>query len=281
MSIWWLIPAFVGLVGVMMLVGGIGRLFRLNVLGGGFRILFGGLTLAGAAVIGLIALNLQTYSRLTHEQLAAEVTLKQVAPNQFTATVRKGNSKGELGAPQDFNVSGDKVRIEARVWKMKPWANIIGVDSFYRFERIQGRWDDPARENATPSTAYDTIRDDAGVDVFNLSLGKYNPLQMDTTFGSGVYMPMVDGAVYDVSMTQSAFIARGKNAIATEALNTWSNNVEPLPTGKAIAEPPVPQMPAPVPAVAPRSAPTTPAPTPVPTPVPATPPSTLPGRPPQ
>lgn len=275
MSIWWLIPAFVGLVGVMMLIGGIGRLFRLNVLGGGFRILFGGLTLAGAAVIGLIALNLQTYSRLTHEQLAAEITLKQLAPNQFTATVRKGNSKGELGAPQDFKVSGDKVRLEARVWKMKPWANIIGADSFYRIERIQGRWDDPVRENSTPSTADDTIRDDAGVDVFNLSLGKYNPLQMDTTFGSGVYMPMVDGAVYDVSMTQSAFIARGKNAIATEALNTWSNNVAPTPTGEVTAAPPPLQTPAPAPVVAPKTAPATP------TPAPATPPPVLPGRPPQ
>jgi hypothetical protein len=252
MSIWWLAPVFVGLVGVLMLVGGMARLFRLKVMSGGFRILFGGLTLAGAAVIGLVGLNLQTYSRLTYEQAVAEITLKQVGPNQFIASVRKGDDKGVLSAPQEFRLAGDKVRLEARVWKMKPWANVVGADSFYRLERIQGRWDDPVRENATPSTADDSIRDDSGVDMFNLGLGKYNPMQLDTAFGSGVYMPMVDGAIYDVTLTQSAMIARGKNEIATQALNTWSNNVAPRTpglenSGEVIAEPPPLQVPSPAP----------------------------------
>lgn len=233
MSIWWAIPAFVGLVGALMLIGGFGSLFRMRFVSGAFRVLFGGFVLAGAAVIGLVGLNLQTYARLTHEQLAAQIELKQLSPNQFSAIVRKTNDKGELEEPKTYQLAGDKVRIEGRVWKLKPWANIIGEDSFYRFERIQGRWDDPARENAGGSTADDSIADTAGIDVFGLPLGAAAPFQLDTTFGSGVYMPMVDGAIYDVMMTQSAFIARGKNDIAVNALNTWSNN-----TGPAAANPP-------------------------------------------
>ncbi len=243
MAIWWAIPGFVGLVGVLMLFGGLGRLFKLRLVSGGFRFLFGGLALAGAAVIGLVGLNLQTYARLTHESLAAQIELKQTGPSQFTATVRKANDKGILQAPQDFQLAGDKVRIEGRVWKFKPWANVIGADSFYRFERIQGRWDDPARENATPGTANDAIRDDAGIDVFKLPLGSYTPIQLDTTFGSGVYMPMVDGAIYDVSITQSAFIARGKNEIAVNALNAWANNapsVQPETPGDLAGPTPAP-----------------------------------------
>lgn len=267
MSIWWAVPGFVALVGVMMLIGGIGRLFSLRIVSGGFRFLFGGLCLAGAAVVGLIGLNLQTYARLTHEQLAAEISLKQTAPNEFIATVRKANDKGVLGPAKDFTVVGDDVRLEGRVWKFKPWANVIGADAFYRLQRIQGRWADAAKENSTPSTADDSIRDDAGVDVFRLPLGKWNPITLDTTFGSGVYMPMVDGAIYNVSMTQSAFIARGKNEIGENALSNWASGggggVMPASTGDLVAP-----TPAPVPAepnAPPQSA------APAPTPTPATP----------
>ncbi len=238
MSIWWALPAFAGLVGIMMVIGGLAGLFRLRFASGVFRILFGGLTLAGAAIVGLIGLNLQTYARLTHEQLAAEVTITSTAPGRFTATVRKGDDKGLLLEPAAYQLAGDKVRLEARVWKLKPWANVIGEDSFYRFERIQGRWDDPVRENNTPSTADDTIRDDDGIDVFALPLGSYTPFQLDTTFGSGVYMPAVDGAIYEVMMTQSALIVRGRNDIAVNALNTWSNNPAPGPAPPPLDIPP-------------------------------------------
>ena len=57
MTIWWLIPAFVGLVGVLMLVGGVAKLFKAHFAGGVVRVLFGGLTLAGAMIVGLIGLE--------------------------------------------------------------------------------------------------------------------------------------------------------------------------------------------------------------------------------
>jgi len=250
-SIWWLIPAFVALVGILITVGGITRFFKAKIFSGLFRTLFGGLTLAGAAIIGLVGLNLQTYARLTHERLAAEVTLKQTGENQFTATVRKAvNDKGDLGEPKDFAVTGDQVRIEGPVWKMKPWANIVGADSFYRLERVQGRWSNPEAENVNVATAHDidggtTVGLDAlriaetvghGAEtVANLTRGKdnkiapgsFNPIMLDTNFGSGVYMPMADGAVYDVKITQAAFILRGKNDIALGALSRMSDGLPP------------------------------------------------------
>ena len=41
-SIWWLIPTFVALVGALMLFGGIGRVFKAKFASGMFRVLFGG-----------------------------------------------------------------------------------------------------------------------------------------------------------------------------------------------------------------------------------------------
>jgi hypothetical protein len=250
-SIWWLVPVFVGLVGVLILVGGIGRFFKAKIFSGLFRTLFGGLTLAGAAIIGLIGLNLQTYARLTHERLAAEVTLNQTGTNQFTASVRRAvNDKGELGPPLEFAVTGDQVRIEGPVWKMKPWANIIGAESFYRLDLVQGRWSNAAAENANVATAHDLNGECApGLDALRIAeavgagaetvanltrgqdskiaAGSFNPVILDTNFGSGVYMPMADGAVYDVMITQAAFIVRAKNDIASGALSRMSDGLPP------------------------------------------------------
>src|SRR5262245_4234819 len=125
-SIWWLVPAFVGLVGVLLLVGGIGRVFKAKFGSGIFRVLFGGLTLAGAAIVGLVALNLQTYAALTKERLAGQIKLTRAqGGDQFTyvAAIDLADDGKLRGAPREFNVQGEHIRIEGPVLKWKGWAN--------------------------------------------------------------------------------------------------------------------------------------------------------------
>lgn len=219
MSIWWLVPAFVALVGVLSLIGGLGSLFRLRFVSGTMRFLFGGVLLAGAAVVGLIGLNLQTYARLTHERLAAEVTLRQTGPNAYTATVSPADADGILQASTDYELTGDSFRMEADVITFKPWANILGVDALYRFDRIQGRWDREEDEIASPPKPYSMRTDEPGINVFELPLGANNPFRRaDAEFLNGVAVPMADGAVYQVFMSQRGLIPRPKNELAEAAV---------------------------------------------------------------
>lgn len=239
MSIWWLIPAFVGLVGLLSVIGGLGRIFSLRVVSGAFRFLFGGVLLAGAAVVALIGLNLQTYARLTKERLAAEVSLHETSDG-FTADVAKADDKGVLGAPATYPVTGDSVRIEADVVTFKPWANILGMDALYRFDRIQGRYDSEAQENATPPTAL-SMRDAAGVNLFDLPLGAANPFQRpDAEFINGVAVPMADGAVYELHMTQRGLIPRAKNEAAQQAVEQRRQGRK---SGEIYGPPSAPQQP--------------------------------------
>jgi hypothetical protein len=48
---------------------------------------------------------------------------------------------------------------------------------------------------------------------------KYAPL-VDTLYGSGAYMPMVDGGRYEVRITQNGLIARPTNEVAAEAASS-------------------------------------------------------------
>lgn len=222
MSIWWTIPAFVGLIGLLTIVTAIGRLLTLRFVTGSFRFLFGGVLLAGAAVVGLVGLNLQTYARLTHERPGARVTLHQTGPSAFNASVEKADDKGSYGVPKDYALTGDSFRMEARILKWKPWANITGFDSLYRIERLQGRFDNVESERKTPPKPYE-IGDKAGIDLFEMSRGQARAINVvDAYYGSGTFVPMADGAQYAITVTQDGLIARPENKAAEDAVRNWS-----------------------------------------------------------
>lgn len=226
-SVWWAIPALTALVGVLMIGGGLGRLFRFKMFSGLSRFLFGGVFLSGAAVAVLAGLNLQTYARLTYERPAAEVTLKQTAPQAFTASIRIPTAKdADFGPAVDFPLTGDAFRMDARFLKWKPWANVTGYDAIYRLDRLQGRYDEATQENATPPTAYDLspVGTSAALDIYELSRKNElfkNLKAVDAIYGNGAYAPMVDGAVYEIVATQSGLVPRPKNEVAKEAAMQW------------------------------------------------------------
>lgn len=226
-SVWWTIPAITALVGVLMVGGGIGRLFRFKMFSGLSRFLFGGVFLSGAAVAVLAGMNLQTYARLTYERPAAEITFTQNGPQAFTAMMRVPTAKDEdFGEPVSYELTGDAFRVDARFLKWKPWANVTGYDALYRLDRLQGRFDDAELENATPPKAFDLSPEgtSAALDIYQLSRKNElfkNLKAVDAIYGNGAYAPMVDGAVFEVVATQSGLVPRPKNAAAKEAALSW------------------------------------------------------------
>ena len=134
--IWWLFPVAAVVFGLTFLLSGIVRFAKLKMFSGLMRFVGGGFVLAAAALVAMIGLNLQTYARLTHEEVIAYVDLKQLGPQQYTATVRLANQ--EEG--EELEVRGDQIRFEAQVIKWEPWANIIGYDAVYSLDRMDGRY---------------------------------------------------------------------------------------------------------------------------------------------
>jgi hypothetical protein len=219
MSIWWLAPAFFAIIGLMSLFAGLGGIMRLKLVSGPLRFLTGALILAGAATIALFGLNLQTFSRLTHEAPAAEIELVRTGPSAFDARVTRFDAGRARPQPRIYPVTGDSVRLEADVVLFKPWVTIAGADALFRFNRIQGRFDSEAQEIATPPRPY-SMRDSAGLDIFLLPIGPANPLQpVDGEFIDGFAIPMADGARYEVVMTQRGLVPRPANAEARMALS--------------------------------------------------------------
>jgi len=230
--IWWILPAFAGVVGLMLTFAGLGRLMKLRVAAGGIRFLFG-VGFLGAAGIGTFAgLNLQTYKRLTYERPVAQVTFDAVAGEAGAYRVNVALAEGDSfqclaanASRSDCIVRGDEFSMGARVITFEPMANMLGYDSVYRLEYMEGRMN---RRYNTSSVSEATsnglaLSENPGLDVFALAREQGERVGVKgSQFGSAVYAPMADGLAYDIVITQQALRLEPANAAARQQLESGS-----------------------------------------------------------
>jgi hypothetical protein len=203
--------------GVLLLALACQRLLRARFLAAGGSALGGVVLLAVASVLFLLSLNMHTYGRLTHEQPIAEIVFEVRAPQRYRATLAQVPS-GEM---QMFILAGDEWQLDARVLKWKGWANLLGLDAQYRLERVSGRYRDIDKERNAERTVY-ALSENPGLDLWTLSVDypRWLPF-VDAVYGSATYLPMADGARYEVSITQSGLVARPLNEAAKTAADNW------------------------------------------------------------
>jgi hypothetical protein len=216
---WWIFPALLGFIGVVFLGSGLASLFRGKPFSGLLGAIGGGGVLAAGAAIALFGMNLQTWQRLTYEQPVATISLANTAPQRFDATLTLAD-----GTTRVLPLAGDEWRIEAQVLRWRPWANVLGLNAQYRLERLSGRYRSVEQELADERSAHDLTlpgdgeREPWDVDAW-LVARRMAPYvsAVDTLYGSAAYMPMADGAAYEIWLTQSGLIARPANPAANTA----------------------------------------------------------------
>ena len=169
------------------------------------------LALAGLGVA--VALNLRTYARLTHEEPVAELSFEARAPQRYRATL---TTVPDL-QKRSFELAGDDWQLDARVLKWRGWATLLGLDARYRLERVSGRYRDIEQERTAPRSVY-ALGEEPTFDLWSLASQYPDWLPfVDAVYGSATYLPMAEGATYEVSLTQSGLIARPQNAAARAA----------------------------------------------------------------
>ena len=201
--------------GVILFVLGIQRVWRRGVLTGSLEGLVGLLLLAVAALMAAISINLYTYDRLTHESKIAEISFREIGPQHFGAIVLfKNNTK-------ILDLRGDEWQIDARVLKWRGMAVLIGFDTLYRLDRLSGRYRDITQERTGLRTVH-SLREEQGLDLWMIGRRYAHWIPwVDAVYGSATYMPMVDGASYTVSISSTGLLARPSNDIARKAIGEW------------------------------------------------------------
>lgn len=173
--------------------------------------------LAASALLFVLVLNLRTYARLTYEQPVAGITFEEHGPQRFVAIVTRMPSL----ETQRFELAGDEWQVDAKVLKWTGVATVLGLDARYRLERISGRYRDVEQERTAPRSVY-SLAETPAIDLW--AIAKAHPSWfwfLDGLYGSATYLPMVHGATYEVTLTQSGLIARATNPVARAAMFNW------------------------------------------------------------
>jgi hypothetical protein len=204
------------LLSLLFFVASVRRLRRRRVLGGMAHGTTGLVLLLVAVAAVLVASNLRTYQRLTYEQPAGELQFTRTGEREYNAVLTY-----PTGTKSSFALRGDEWQVDARVLKWTAFANLIGFDAAYRLERISGRYTKIEDERTQPRTVY-ALESPARVDPWELVRSHHGWIPwVDALYGSATFLPMADGALYEIKVSQTGLIARPLNQAAREVSGNW------------------------------------------------------------
>lgn len=205
-----------GITGLGLLLGGFKRLFKLHLINGSGRLLVGLLLLFVVAFLAAVLLDLRTYLALTAEQPVATISFSRLGPQHFQARLQDA-----AGTVTQTDLHGDQWELDARVIAWKGYATVLGLRSLYRLDRLSGRYANVGQELHDIHSAV-ALNPSTGLDAW--SWLHRHPAWipwMDASYGSGVFLPMADGARYQVVLTATGLMARPTNLAAAQAVENW------------------------------------------------------------
>lgn len=180
-------------------------------------------SLAGGAATGalggasiLLAFSYIGYSRLVDEEVVSQIEFSQSGPDEYVARLM---IDGE--SDRRFRLRGDEWQIDARVVNWQPPATLLGLDPIYRLERLSGRYASVDDERSEQRTVHG-LSEDTVLDVWVVAR-RFPRLMpgVDAYYGTATYLPMADGARFEITMTRTALMARPVNAVARDTVGNW------------------------------------------------------------
>jgi hypothetical protein len=198
-----LAAAAIGVLGVLLLLLALVAFIRLRFLSFGLRTLVGLLLLALGGLVGALAAGVHGYRALTHEEVAARITVTPTAKQRFDATIRYPD-----GRAVTYAVAGDEIYVDAHILKWKPYANWIGLHTGYELDRVAGRYHGVKDEQTAPRTVHALSRERL-VDLYALRR-RYpflSPL-VDAEYGSATFVPVTKPAELELRVSTSGLLLR-------------------------------------------------------------------------
>jgi hypothetical protein len=196
------LSVLLGILGVIAGFSAFAALVRARLLRFFLRSVLALLLLVAGSVLGLVTLGIQGMRALTHEETAVRIKVVPTGPQRFDATLTFAD-----GHTQTFALAGDDIYIDGHIVKWTPLANMHGLQTAYRLDRISGRYRSLEQENIAPRTIY-AIGTPALVDL--VALGRALPLAdfFDAEYGSATFVPVSDTKEFELNVSTTGFLMR-------------------------------------------------------------------------
>ncbi|UCJ15357.1 hypothetical protein K5Q02_16025 [Pseudomonas sp. MM211] len=192
------------------------------------RILFGGrwflawlrgtcglVFLAVAVLVGLVAYDLSRYDPWPADKPLLTLSFHR-AGNVYQVDITEG------GAQRSVNLEGDLWQLDARLLQWKGLAALIGLEPGYRLEKLNSRFLAIEQQSQARYTQVELTQSLYDVDLWRwLRVGQHDLFMFDAQARRVTYLPMADGAVFNISLTPTGLLAQPMNQAAHQALQDW------------------------------------------------------------
>lgn len=173
------------------------------------------LLIAIAVYLSLFALNLFSYNALTRESPVATVSFREVAEQTYSVTVAQPD-----GTTAQYELKGDLWQLDARIIKWKGLFALFGFSPGYQLDRISGRYLSLEDELSRERTVYEVKSPSIGFDIWQSAKDGWS-LMVDASYGSATYLPMANGAIFEVTLSNTGLMGRPLNGSAQQAIELW------------------------------------------------------------
>lgn len=173
----------------------------------------GFLAFTGMAISAAVAFNLFHYSVVDDGQVIATLRFAEIGPQEFDVEL-VGREKNK----QLYRIEGDQWQLDVRLIKVSAWFD--GDLPAYKLDRISGRFLSLEQENQASDNAYDLLGSQF-VDTWPWFANKKWLGFVQAKYGTATYMPMANGAIYQVRLFHDGLDAQPVNEQAKQALSGW------------------------------------------------------------
>jgi hypothetical protein len=196
------IAALAGVIGIALAISAFNALTGARLFGFAVRAILSLLLLIGGAGMAVIALGTQGMQALTHEESAARIKVVPTGAQRYDATVTFADGRVET-----YDLAGDDIYLDGHIVKWTPLANMLGLQTSYRLDRISGRYRSLEQENMARRTIY-SIGTPAVIDL--VALGRRLPLAdfFDAEYGSATYVPVAGPGELELMVSTTGLLLR-------------------------------------------------------------------------
>ena len=171
----------------------------------------------GAVAMGAAAFDLLSFQQVVMKKSIATLSFEKLAPQSYRAVLVDSQ-----GREQRFDLNGDQWQLDARILRWPVFLASLGASPGYRLDSISGRYYSLDKERNAQRSLHTLSESQYGIDVWRLlQQVQSNVSFVDARYGSATYLPMADGALYEVLLSKTGLFAKPLNERAQSAVARW------------------------------------------------------------
>jgi hypothetical protein len=174
----------------------------------------GGIILLLFAVTAtLIGYELLTFLKADEGQVIATLTFDKMGEQDFEAELV--NSEGKR---KNYRILGDQWQLDVKLVALEGLGQ-VGRPS-YKLDRLSGRYLSLEQEKQDTRSVY-ALGEKKGLDLWSRVLANDLIPMLRAKYGSAAFMPMENGAIYQVKLFKKGLLAEPVNEQARQAIGNW------------------------------------------------------------